>query len=336
MPYQKEIGTHRPFVALDYSVKKTKKASVTRALGFPMKVFATILLSFYVLISSWQPSRVRAQVTSVPASEPETVVLKWLGIAGWEIRIGQTIILIDPFLTRGEVNRGAEWTTDEAAVLKTINRADYIFAGHSHADHIADIPFIAKKFGSKVIGSRTTTNIALTAGVDKSQLLTISGGEKLDFKDFSVQVIESAHGGVRWSGRILRSKFEEITNPWSGPVRGADFVEGGCYLYYFTLGKHRVLHQSTAGFIEDKLTGLRPDVVLLAATHRLYDLGSVLKILEPKTVMLHHFDEWRAPISEGMPEGNRKRAQRFADDIRAVNPEIKTVIPDFFSLFTLE
>jgi hypothetical protein len=52
--------------------------------------------------------------------------------------------------------------------------------------------------------------------------------------------------------------------------------------------------------------------------------------------MLHHFDEWRAPISEGMPEGNRKRAQRFADDIRAVNPEIKTVIPDFFSPFTLE
>lgn len=75
------------------------------------------------------------------------------------------------------------------AVLKTISRADYIFAGHSHADHIADIPFIAKKFGSKVIGSRTTTNIALTGGVDQSQLTTISGGEKLHFKEFSVQVI---------------------------------------------------------------------------------------------------------------------------------------------------
>jgi L-ascorbate metabolism protein UlaG (beta-lactamase superfamily) len=178
----------------------------------------------------------------------------------------------------------------------------YIFAGHSHADHIADIPFIAKKFGSKVIGSRTTTNIALTAGVDKSQLLTISGGEKLDFKDFSVQVIESAHGGVRRGGRIRRSQFEEITKPWPGPVRGGDFVDGGCYLYYFILGQHRVLHQSTAGFIEDKLTGLRPDVVVLAATWRLYDFPSVLKTLNPKTVMLHHLDEWRAPISHGMPE----------------------------------
>ena len=41
-------------------------------------------------------------------------------------------------------------------------------------------------------------------------------------------------------------------------------------------------YQSTAGFIEDNLTGLRPDVVLLAATQRLYDLRSVLKTLDPK------------------------------------------------------
>jgi L-ascorbate metabolism protein UlaG (beta-lactamase superfamily) len=292
-----------------------------------MNKFTTIPLLLYLLVNVWGPIEVAAQ---------EGVVLKWLGNAGWEIQIGQTIILIDPFLTRGEANPGAEWKTDEAAVLKAINRADYIFAGHSHADHIADIPFIAKKFGSKVIGSRTTTNIALTAGVDKSQLVTISGGEKLDFKDFSVQVIESEHGGVRQSGRIRRSRFEEITKPWPGPLRGGDFVEGGCYLYYFTLGKHRVLHQSTAGFIEDKLAGLRPDVLLLAATQRLYDLRSVLKTLDPKTVMLHHFDEWRAPIAEGMPEGNRRRAQRFADDVRAVNPEIKTVIPEFFASSTLE
>ena len=47
--------------------------------------------------------------------------------------------------------------------LISITKADFIFAGHSHADHIADIPVIAKRFGAKVIGSRTTTNIALTA-----------------------------------------------------------------------------------------------------------------------------------------------------------------------------
>lgn len=292
-----------------------------------MNKFMTIPLLLYLLVNVWNPIEVVAQ---------EGVVLKWLGNAGWEIRAGATVILIDPFLTRKEANPGVEWKTDENAVLKVVSKADYIFAGHSHADHIGDLPFIAKRFGSKVIGSRTTTNIASTAGVDKSQLVTISGGEKLDFKDFSVQVIESEHGGIRRGGRTRRPKFEEITKPWAGPLKGGDFVEGGCYLYYFTIGKHRVLHQSTAGFIEDNLVGLRPDVVLLAATQRVYDLPSVLKILDPKTVMLHHFDEWRVPIAEGMPEGNRKRAQRFANDVRALNSNIKIVIPDFFSLFTLE
>jgi hypothetical protein len=53
---------------------------------------------------------------------------------------------------------------------------------YSHADHIGDVPFIAKRFGSKIIGSRTTTNLMLAAGVDKSQVTTISGTEKFDFK----------------------------------------------------------------------------------------------------------------------------------------------------------
>jgi L-ascorbate metabolism protein UlaG (beta-lactamase superfamily) len=238
------------------------------AMVIPMKVVATVFLLHYLLVNGWQQEKACAQERAGGPPKTQSAVLKWLGIAGWEIRIGETTILIDPFLTRGEVNLGAEWKTDEDAVLKVVSKADFIFAGHSHADHIADIPFIAKKFGSKVSGSRTTTNIALTGGVDKSQLVTISGGEKLDFKDFSVQVIQSELGGVRQSGRIRRSRFEEITKPWPGPLRGGDFVEGGD-LYYFTLGKHRVLHQSTAGFIEDKLAGLRPDVVLLAATQRL-------------------------------------------------------------------
>ena len=300
------------------------------------KKLVLISLTLCQVLNGWLVSKAIGQTPNDHPTEEQSIILKWLGNAGWEIRYGKTIILIDPFLTRREAVLGAEWKTDEESVLKVITGADYIFAGHSHADHIGDLPFIAKRFGSKVIGSKTTANIALTAGVDKSQLVTISGGEKLDFKYFSVQVIESTHGGVRRGGRILRSKFEEITKPWLGPVRGADFVEGGCFLYYFAFGKHRVLHQSTAGFIEDKLTGLRPDVLLLAATQRLYDLRSVLKTLDPKTVMLHHFDEWRNSISEGLPESNLRRVQRFARDVNSIDKQITVVIPRFLETYSLE
>jgi L-ascorbate metabolism protein UlaG (beta-lactamase superfamily) len=263
------------------------------------------------------------------------VVLRWLGNAGWEIQFGETVILIDPFLTRGEAAPGKEWKTDEEAVLKAITRADYIFAGHSHADHIADIPFIAKKFGSKVIGSRTTRNIALTGGVDKSRLTTISGGEKLDFKDFSVQVIASEHGALVRSGRKRRPKFEEIAKPWSGPITGESFVEGGSYLYLLTFGKYRLLHQSTGGFIEEKLAGLRSNIALLYPMTR-RDAAVMLQLLQPKTVVVHHFDEWRMPFSEGIPAASARRAQRFARDVNSIDSGITTIVPKFFESRTFE
>ena len=83
-------------------------------------------------------------------------------------------------------------------------------------------------------------NLALSGGVDPSQITMIRGGEKLDFKEFTVDVIPSEH-------RISRGR--------SSPPR--------------------VLHQSTANFIVENLEGSNPDVALLAQGYRSYDLGKV-------------------------------------------------------------
>lgn len=170
--------------------------------------------------------------------------------------------------------------------------------------------------------------------MNKSQVITVSGGEKLDFKDFSVQVIESRHG---WrQGRPPRKENEEITRAWQGPIRGGDFVDGGSFLYYFTFGRQRVLHQSTGNFIEETLKGLLPDVVLLNSGHRGYDLSSALKILNPKLIIVHHFDDWAAPFSEGISEANMKRARGFARDVGAVDSHIRVMIPQLLTTHTLE
>ncbi len=291
-------------------------------------VATLLLLSFSLSAGAAEPQ--------IAAESQEKVVLKWLGNAGWEIQLGKTTILIDPFLTRKDRSMDVEWKTDEEAVLKVIKGADYIFAGHSHHDHIGDVPFIAKRFGSKIIGSRTTANLMLTAGVDRSQLTTIKGGEKLDFKDFTVEVMESRHGILQRSGRTEPAPLEEITAPLAGPILGKNFVEGGSYLYYFTFGKHRVLNQSTANFLEEKLAGLHPDVVLLAEGHQGYDLKNALMTVNPKVVIVHHFDEWRAPFSQGLPASNRKRAERFQRDIIAADDRIKVIVPEFLMTYPLE
>ncbi len=294
-----------------------------------MKAFISLLILSTIALWTNQP------IFSSESSGSDTVTMRWLGTAGWEIQVGGTVILIDPFLTRKTASANSEWKTNEEEVLRIIKKADFIFAGHSHADHIADIPFIAKRFGSKVIGSRTTTNIALTAGVDKSQLTTIASGEKLEFKDFSVEVIESQHGVLNRSGRRRQPKSDEILEPWSGPIKGDAFVEGGSYLYYFIFGKHRVLHQSTGNFIEAKLNTIQPDVALLADNSN-YDWPDALKIIRPKTVVIHHYDEWRTPFSEGIPESNRRRAQRFERVIKSFDSKIKVIIPELLGTISLD
>jgi L-ascorbate metabolism protein UlaG (beta-lactamase superfamily) len=295
-------------------------------------VLAVLLVASFILV---RPLRAAQPESNSASPSKQHVQLKWLGNAGWEIRFGKTVILIDPFLTRREASASAEWKTDEEVVLNVVNGADYIFAGHSHADHIADIPFIAKRFGSKVIGSRTTTNIALTGGVDKARLTTIRGGEKLNFDDFSVQVIESQHGVLKRSGRRRQPRSDEIIKPWSGPITGNAFVEGGSYLYYFTFGKDRILHQSTGNFIKENLTGLHPDVAILAATGD-YDFTEAIKILRPKTVIIHHHDNWRAPFSVAISKSNRRRAQRVENEIKAVDSNIKVIVPEYFSTITVD
>ena len=295
-----------------------------------------IILVVILMITSIAGRSEAAQSETASVLSPtQRVTLKWLGVAGWEIQIGETKILIDPFLTRQQAVASEEWKTDEEAVLNVINGADYIFAGHSHADHIGDIPFIAKRFGAKVIGSRTTVNLSLSASVDKAQLTTISGGEKLDFKGFSVQVIKSQHGILTRDGRKGQPRSAEITRPLAGPILGKHFVEGGSYLYYFTFGKLRLLHQSTGNFIAENLQGIEPDVAILAENSN-YDWPGAIKILRPKTVIVHHYDDWHVPFSGGMTAAVRRRAQRLERDVKSVDRNIKVIIPEFFQTITLE
>ena len=290
------------------------------------------LLFFLYFITFWSGQRMGY------AAEPgavTTVQLKWLGTAGWEIQVGSTTILIDPFITRREAIAATEWKTNEEEVLRVLDKADFIFAGHSHADHIADIPFIAKHFGAKLIGSRTTTNIAISAGVDKGQVLTIAGGEKLEFKDFTVEVIGSQHGTLGRGGQQRQPRSAEMLKPLNGPITGKAFVEGGSYLYYFTFGKQRVLHQSTGSFIESNLKGLQPDVAIFAE-NRYYQWSGAIKILQPKTVIIHHYDDWRSALARGIPGANLRRAQRFEREIKSVNPRINVIIPEHLQPITLE
>jgi len=66
------------------------------------------------------------------------------------------------------------------------------------------------------------------------------------------------------------------------------------------------------------------------------DTAEILKVLTPTTVFVHHFDQWRAPFSEGIPESNLRRAKRFARDVNAIDKQIRVIIAKFLELHRLK
>lgn len=69
----------------------------------------TPLLLLYLCAPLLAAVDTSAQEVSETPPVAQRIALKWLGTAGWEIQIDQAVILLDPFITRGEASPGKEW-----------------------------------------------------------------------------------------------------------------------------------------------------------------------------------------------------------------------------------
>ena len=70
------------------------------------KKLVLISLTLCQVLNGWLVSKAIGQTPNDHPTEEQSIILKWLGNAGWEIRYGKTIILIDPFLTRARTGLG--------------------------------------------------------------------------------------------------------------------------------------------------------------------------------------------------------------------------------------
>lgn len=148
-----------------------------------MKNSLVVLCTLFVAALA---SPTQDQVTSTPRESKESATLLYLGTAGWQINSGNSVILIDPYLSRiraaaaapGMPGAAKEATDtrllvgiNDALVPNTavidgnITKADYIFVTHSHFDHLMDVPYIAKKTGATVIGTESTTYVLRAHGI---------------------------------------------------------------------------------------------------------------------------------------------------------------------------
>jgi len=276
----------------------------------------------------------------------EEVELKYLGTAGWEITDGTTRILVDPYKTRVKlgtgpgispkdtrktVNRTDAFTSDTKTIDRIITKKiDFILVHHSHFDHLADVPYIAKKTGAKVIGTETTCNILRAYGIPNEQLYPVKGGEDYQFENFSVKVMPTIHSALNNKHYIDNRTYDKIPK---APLTVAEFIEGGSLMFLARFKKHDVLTMGSMNFVERELFGLKPDI-LLAGVNRsqlgIYKYNERLLAVTnyPKIVIPTHWDNFRLPYGFSQQIGVEQKLMPFKEDLKTVSPSTKVIIPE--------
>ncbi len=310
-----------------------------------MKIFYSKLKALVLIALVMLSFTAKAQNSSLK--------LKYLGTAGWEIFDGNVRVLIDPYISRVKLGTGPSISPNDKR--KTVNRNDYfvsdtktidevitkkidfILVHHSHFDHLADVPYIAKKTGAKIIGTETTCNILRAYGIPNKQLYPVKGGEDYQFENFSVKVIPTIHSALNNKNYIDNRVYSTVPK---APLKVSEFVEGGSLMFLARFKNKDVLTMGSMNFVERELVGQKPDI-LLAGVNRsqlgLYKYNERLLAVTnyPKILIPTHWDNFRLPYGFSQQKGVDQKLKPFVEDMKKVSPETKVIIPKHLGTITI-
>jgi L-ascorbate metabolism protein UlaG (beta-lactamase superfamily) len=135
-------------------------------------------------------SSVRPAASGGPVpQDDEKLVVRWLGTTNYEISYRGQVLLFDAYFDRGPRNRPI------GLLPQQVTRADAIFIGHGHFDHMSDAASIALRLGIRAIGGPPTYEKLLTQGMSAPQAVNVTGtgGERFDFRGFTVEPVLAHH-----------------------------------------------------------------------------------------------------------------------------------------------
>ena len=268
------------------------------------------------------------------------VNLKYLGTAGWKINDDKVTVLIDPYIsrvklgaghpddTRKTVLRSDYYESDSNLIDSLIDRVDFILVHHSHFDHLADVPYIAKKTGAKVIGTETTINILKAYDIPNEQLYPVKGGEDYQFENFSVRVIPSIHSALNDKHYIDSREYKK---PPKAPLKVSEFIEGGSLMFLARFDSHKILTMGSMNFVERELYGIKPDILLAGVNQSqlgLYNYNQRLINVtnKPKYIIPTHWDNFRLPYSFSQESSIDLKLVPFKKDVEILSPNSEVLI----------
>jgi L-ascorbate metabolism protein UlaG (beta-lactamase superfamily) len=282
----------------------------------------------------------------VPAASSDTAVIRWLGTANYEVAYKGKVFLFDTFYDRNGRTRPIGFKVDQ------VKRADVIFIGHAHYDHISDVAAVAKQTGALVVGAKVSVDTAIKLGVPESQTKVVADGDTLSFGPVKVLAALARHStiqdGLTASHRQMYDVDELAPLSADQTAHDKEITAKGTFspdvIDKGTIGFAMVLPSGfsivvfdTAGPITDGDRALakklgRADVLTVpyaphpVAEHQVRDSWPFVETFNPRLVLPTHHDAiWGAWLDNGL-QPLREKLRDERPDVKFVDPLVRSAI----------
>ncbi|MFF3485569.1 MBL fold metallo-hydrolase [Streptomyces sp. NPDC002701] len=281
-----------------------------------------------------------AETTAHRAPTAGSASFRWLGTSGWRIDVDGRTVLFDPYITRfktglfdGGFTPGTKLRCDPDLIQEHIGHPEVVLVSHSHWDHIADVPHIAKSTGARVVGTETTFHLLVAFGVDPGQISVVKGGEVLDFAGITVEVVSSLHSRNKQHSYFAPGTL--TAPPTATPRTISDLPEGDTLAFQVTAGSGgpSAFLMGASDFSERAVRGLSPDLAMVAVPSSTATFRYVPRLLralgEPGVVVPVHWDNFEKPLSEPPRRDPAMDLDGFVAQVHQMSPASRVVVPDY-------
>jgi len=279
------------------------KRRLTRGLGAVAGLLAVAVVVFVTAVrhKPFMVPEADRGPASLRAPADGGLSLRYLGVSGYEVTDGTTVVLLDPTPTRPPPLTLLTGTLapDEALGAKECPRADVILVNHTHYDHALDVPAIAKRTGALVVGSQSTVNLARSRGIPEEKTRVVKAGDRLTVGGFTIEVRRSRH-----------TKIAGISEPMSGLV---PIDAGKLWFWQYTLDETlfyrleangtSLWFHPTSTWADGELSGAGAGTLIVGVTgepQTVEKARGLLAAAKPRLVLPTHYDNFFQPWEKGL------------------------------------
>ncbi len=244
--------------------------------------------------------------------------LTWYGTASIVLRSQDTVLAFDPFMK--DLPEGMESEQERSRRAQALCKQKTILITHGHFDHIASIPLLYKDEDCVVYATKTPCKTLKRKGFAKEKLRLVQAGDSLSFGNVTVrakrgrhvafnrkEIADSfVHGNIKDLPRALHLSKAYLAYPEKGETLVFEIEAEG----------KTVTLMGSAGLCEGETYAKGADVLILPHQGR-GDIDEVnaeiVKLLQPKRVLLDHYDNAFPPFSKDV---------ETADFVRRLAPSV--------------